>query len=129
MLVDLTFRQVCSDSSVCGLALACKTDGRCGPCERDNECSPGEVCVLDRCLLESLVLCRTASDCPEDHLCVTSTFAPGRRGNQTMRSFCLASSGGREQTEEDSIEDVEHEPADPIPVRPSDLLERLRAGG
>jgi len=126
MLVDVTFRQVCPDSSVCGLALACKADGLCGPCGSDAECVEGERCVLDHCLLADNVTCRSRTDCGEDELCILSGYTPLGRANGDMRSYCNAASGGQEQVEGDGSEAQDWEPAAPVPVPPEVLLDSLR---
>ena len=125
MLVDLTFRQVCSDSSVCGLALACKADGFCGPCVSDGECLTGEVCVLDHCLLRGNSTCRSRRDCGADELCTLTEYSQGRRGNALLRSRCLAWTGGEEQTAERQ-EPPHWEPASPTPVSVDALRESLQ---
>ncbi len=128
MLVDVTFPQVCSASSNCGLALACKEDGFCGPCESDAECAAGERCVLDHCLLAENVHCASRRQCAADELCILSGYTPVGRANAEMRSFCNPSSGGQEQVEMDAIEtESEHwDPAPPTPVSPQELLDSLR---
>lgn len=98
MLVDMSMRQLCDESSRCGLGLSCLADGKCGPCERDADCAAGEACVLDYCLPASNVECSAREDCAhvsDDAYCVLSGLTGGEpRGNSDMRSYCLASSGG-----------------------------------
>ena len=98
MLVNMTLRAACDASWRCGLAMACKADGRCGPCERDTECADGEVCVLDHCLRRELASCHTTRDCTERGTpCILTGYSVGARGNSEMRSLCQSSSGGRTQ--------------------------------
>lgn len=103
MLVDMSQRQYCEASSFCGFALACLDDGACGPCERDDQCASGEVCVLDHCVLAQNAGCRSRQDCAAegpDALCVLSGLTGGEaRGNGAMTSFCLAPRGGLVQDE------------------------------
>lgn len=100
MRVALDRQVVCADPAGCGLALACH-DGRCGPCRHDTDCADGEACVLDHCLREANVACRTRSDCGSaDELCVLNGYTGGDpRGNTALRSFCLAPRGGVAQRE------------------------------
>lgn len=125
MLVDLTFRQVCSESSVCGLALACKEDGFCGPCSSDGECAVGEICVLDHCLLRDNTTCRSRLDCAAGELCTLTDYSQGRRANAELRSRCLGRTGGEEQTPE-RADPPQWQPAPPTPVRVDTLMESLR---
>jgi hypothetical protein len=123
MLVDLTFRQICSDSSVCGLALACKDDGFCGACTSDGDCVVGEVCVLDHCLLPANTTCRSRRNCGADELCTLTEYSQGRRGNAALRSLCLGRSGGEEQT---APALTQPEPAMPTPVEVQTLMDSLQ---
>ncbi len=126
MLVDVTFPQVCSRSSQCGLALACKSNGFCGACASDSDCAAGEKCVLDRCLLASNVSCRTHADCPEGNLCILSGFTPGGRANRDMRSYCNPSWGGTKQVVQSSNPDAANwDPAPPLPVSAEKLRDSL----
>jgi hypothetical protein len=103
MRVDLSQRQYCEASSYCGFALACLDDQRCGPCQRDDQCAAGEVCVLDHCVKAANAGCRTRAECGgtgDDAMCVLSGLTGGEpRGNAEMRSFCRSSSGGTPQDE------------------------------
>jgi hypothetical protein len=92
MRVRRNFRAACTLPDGCGQALAC-LDGFCGPCRESTNCADGEVCVLDHCVLEALADCASGSECPVGNLCVLSGYSPGRRGNQTLRAFCLGPEG------------------------------------
>ena len=92
MLVDREDRQVCSETANCGIALSCRADGKCGPCESDAECLAGEVCVLDHCVLSKLVGCRHSSECGSGrayHCVLSGLTGNDVRGNSEMRSYCL----------------------------------------
>lgn len=139
MRVDLSQRQYCEASSYCGLALACLDDQRCGACQRDDQCTSGEVCVLDHCIAAANAGCRTRAECGglgADALCVLSGLSGGDpRGNTGMTSFCRPSSGGIAQ--DDAVVDerraarlaaaAEQQPVAP-PVSARDLRARLDAG-
>jgi hypothetical protein len=103
MLVDMSQRQYCEASSFCGFALACLDDNACGPCQRDDQCASGEVCVLDHCVLAKNAGCRSRQDCAGDDpdaLCVLSGLTGGEaRGNGDMTSYCQSSRGGVAQDE------------------------------
>jgi len=86
MLVEREGQSECRRGHVCGLALAC-LQGRCGPCRSDRECETGEVCVLDHCLLQANVRCRSAAQCGQG-LCILSGLSDDPRGNKEMRSLC-----------------------------------------
>lgn len=92
MLVDVSRSQECSSSGGCGLALACK-GGMCGPCGADRECSSGEICVLDHCILGAAAGCRSRQDCPNEGLCLLSGITADPRGNGRMISRCIATRG------------------------------------
>lgn len=103
MLVDMSMRQVCDQTTSCGLALSCSDDGQCGPCAVDDDCAGGEACVLDHCLPASQVACTSRDDCAhiagmgDDAYCVLSGLTGGEhRGNSQMRAHCQASAGGPE---------------------------------
>lgn len=93
MLVNLNVQPPCDGPGLCGLARACK-NGRCGPCEFDAECAPGESCVLDHCVRSANVHCRRRADCGPRSTCVLSGYSAGVRGNQEMRAYCLAMESG-----------------------------------
>ena len=93
MLVNLNVQPPCDAPGLCGSALACK-NGRCGPCEFDAECAPGESCVLDHCLLSANVRCRHTAECEPRSTCVLSGYSSGARGNADMRAYCLARESG-----------------------------------
>jgi hypothetical protein len=92
MRVDVTESMDCELSARCGLALAC-VNGKCGPCTRDAECAPAEVCVLDHCVQRDRAACESRRDCPRGQPCVISEYSPGPRGNEDMRTACLTESG------------------------------------
>ncbi|MCG8555441.1 MAG: hypothetical protein MJD61_09175 [Proteobacteria bacterium] len=100
MLVNVANFQVCTRSGSCGLGLAC-IERRCGPCSLDAECAEGEACVLDRCLREGNVGCRSRRDCGhlgEDALCILSGLtAHDPRSNAELRSYCNPGHGGTSQ--------------------------------
>lgn len=100
MLVDLTIRAPCAESGICSMALACREDGRCGPCITDDHCIAGERCVLDRCLSGSSVECVKNADCPDHHACVLSGLGTGERNNEGMRAYCLDLTDGEPQEAE-----------------------------
>lgn len=89
--------QACPSAELCGLALGCHKF-RCGPCAADIDCAPGEVCVLQHCVLSAQVACRARSDCDGGDLCVLSGLSPGPRGNGDMRAYCLSSGGPSGET-------------------------------
>ncbi len=138
MRVDLSQRQYCEASSYCGLALACLGDQRCGPCQRDDQCAAGEVCVLDHCVLAANAGCRTRAECGgagDDAMCVLSGLTGGEpRGNAAMRSYCRSSWGGTPQDESAPdarraarlAEAAAQQPVAP-PVSARDLRARLAA--
>lgn len=79
--------QRCEQAQDCSMPKGC-IDGRCLPCERDDQCAREEVCVLDHCLLEDLAACRSRSDCDSGEWCVMSGYSKGRRFNSDTRSYC-----------------------------------------
>lgn len=93
MLVNLNVQPPCDGPALCGMALACK-NGRCGPCEFDAECGPGESCVLDHCLRSANVSCHHTADCQPRSTCILSGYSGGARGNAEMRAYCLALESG-----------------------------------
>jgi len=125
MRVRLDRQPICAGGQSCGLALACK-DSRCGPCLSDDECAEGEVCVLDHCVLEDAVGCTSRQDCEDGSLCALSGYTAGLRGNEDMRAFCLATSGGTPQSPE-ALETRRGTAAAPPPVQASAILEELKA--
>lgn len=105
MLVRLDQRALCDTSIRCGLAAAC-ISGLCGPCENDEQCGAGEVCVLDHCLLRANVGCRGRRECAASESCVMSGYSPDARGNLKLKSRCGAPYG-----------DADAQPtADPNPI-------------
>ena len=101
MLVNTAVEQYCEASNYCGLALACNEQNVCGACSRDSDCASGEACVLDHCVVQEKVACRTRHDCThlgEDALCLLSGLTGGdTRGNADMTSYCQLPVGGQEQ--------------------------------
>lgn len=89
----------CDRPDGCGLALAC-VDGRCAPCEEDDECAAGEVCAVQHCVRQQLANCTTVRECGPRELCVLSGYSSDARGNLEMTAECLDITGGRRQTEE-----------------------------
>ena len=124
MLVDISVSVSCESTSFCGLAASCR-DGKCGPCVSDEHCLAGEACVLDHCVLASMVGCRSRVDCDPEHLCILTGYSAGPRGNDDLRAICSSESGGREQPLETEVRETV--PDDPIPVRPDEMIRRLRA--
>jgi len=108
MLVDVSMPQYCETSALCGLALACDKDHRCGPCRFDPDCSNGEACVLDRCVPQKNVGCRSRADCASlgpEALCVMNGLTGNEpRANSQLKSFCQAPVGGEVQTPESNLE-------------------------
>ena len=92
MLVDVSIAIGCFKADQCGLALACR-EGVCGPCTADDQCSNGESCVLDHCVLSENVACTTYSDCG-DGLCVLNGYSATPRGNDDMEAYCRGNTGG-----------------------------------
>jgi hypothetical protein len=77
----------CEQSAWCGLALAC-IDEKCGACTSDQDCAPGEGCVVEHCLKTELIGCRSYRDC-SPALCILSGLTGGTpRGNEDMTSYC-----------------------------------------
>jgi hypothetical protein len=122
MLVDLSMQANCESSMQCGLAMACRS-GRCGPCTRDSECGEGEGCVLDHCLLQAAIGCRSRSGCGAHELCVLSGYSADPRSNAELTSRCMTPDGGAR--ERDSLTSRDVVPAERTPVRADDLLREL----
>ena len=77
----------CEDSAFCGLALSC-VNQMCGACTSDQDCEPGEGCVVEHCLKTELIGCRSYRDC-SPALCLLSGLTGGTpRGNEQMTSYC-----------------------------------------
>lgn len=105
MLVDLNIKQMCGNSNHCGNALACIL-GTCSPCTEDVQCGKGAVCVLDHCVREKNVSCRTRTDCASvadssESLCVLSGYSSDVRGNNDMQAYCVNADGGTHQDQFD----------------------------
>ncbi len=125
MLVDQSIRAACDTTARCGLAMAC-VEGACGACVTDDECGAGEACVLDHCVPERNVECRTRHDCRGEELCVLSGYSDDLRGNGSMSAFCRPMDGGDDaEAETPYVAPPEDAEFDPRPVRVEDLLERL----
>jgi hypothetical protein len=93
MLVDLAVQPPCLDSSPCGLARAC-IQGVCTACSVDSDCAAGESCVLDHCVKNERVQCRSTKDCSDEGTCILSGYSSDPRGNSDMSSRCIARLGG-----------------------------------
>lgn len=93
MLVDLASQPPCLDGAYCGLGRAC-VDEVCTACESDSDCGNGEACVLDHCLIEDRVKCRSTRECPTDSMCILSGYTPDPRGNGGMDATCVSLTGG-----------------------------------
>lgn len=87
MLVEKNVRPPCEESARCGLGRAC-VGGVCVACQQDSQCSQGEVCVLDHCIQQGNVSCRSRRDCGEQELCVLSGYEATPRGNDGMLAQC-----------------------------------------
>jgi hypothetical protein len=125
MLVDLSRRPPCGQSARCGMALACREDGLCGPCRTDGDCAVGEGCVLDHCVPSAQVGCRRRADCAgEDAVCLLTGYSADPRGNAGMRSECLEKKGGRDRTAGEP--EPHFEPAPEPEVNPTRMLDSLR---
>lgn len=122
MLVDLSLQANCELSTQCGLAMACH-DGKCGPCTRDDQCGTGEGCVLDHCLLQSGIGCRSRRDCAPDELCVLSGYSDDARSNGELTAQCLAAKGG---LDEPIVSPRKNLPGGPTPVRADEMMRDLR---
>ena len=96
MLVNEAWTWACSADQPCTQARAC-VDGTCVACRADSDCLSGESCVLDHCVKQEQAGCRSYTDCTGEDpgaLCVLSGITHGaRRGNEDMRSYCLAPTG------------------------------------
>ena len=108
MRVEISELAPCLSSDRCGMGLAC-VEARCGPCVRDSDCAAGEGCSMDHCVPLDGLACRSARECPADHLCALTGTSDGPRGNREMRAYCLPLSGGYEFAE------VQERPAIPDP--------------
>jgi hypothetical protein len=127
MQVDLSVRALCGEANHCGLAAAC-TEGRCGPCGTDSDCSANEACVLDHCVPRENVACRTRHDCPGEQLCALSGYSSDPRGNAEMRAYCLDSSGGTHRPAEPTraAQADSSQPREPVVY--DELMRRLSSG-
>jgi hypothetical protein len=136
MLVSMVGRQLCEQTSNCGLALSCRSDGMCGPCEDDRGCGAGEACVLDHCLRANLLGCRSRKDCASagsGALCVlTGPTGNEVRGNSKTHAYCSVPGQPVPGFER---QDAEHHqaaiqvggPSERQPVAEADLLKVLRS--
>lgn len=125
MLVNKTYRAICSKTADCGLGLSCLDDAKCGPCRTDGDCLVGESCALDHCVTRSKASCRVAADCKQGELCVLSSYSQGLRGNSDMRAYCLPPTG--ESNAEVLTEVVPLGPVASAAVVPADLLHALKS--
>lgn len=126
MLVDVGFEPDCEQSTSCGWARAC-VDGRCTACRGDNDCSEGEVCVLDHCLLEANTDCRSRVECGDD-VCILNGFSTDPRNNADMRAQCGDTRGGREQVPLEQTPWVDPGPAQRPEIDADELRKLLRRG-
>jgi hypothetical protein len=124
MLVNTSAQAQCDTSARCGLAMACLRE-TCGPCVADSECSSGEVCVLDHCVLRERAECKSRRECPGDALCTLSGYSSDPRGNRELVAQCTPTSGQGRQPE--ATELIRGLPARPPEVSGMELLEQARA--
>lgn len=135
MLLNRAFATICETSGGCGLAMACR-GGRCGPCETDSQCAPGEVCSVQHCIQAHLAECRSRRDCPGDEaFCILSGYTADVRGNGSMRAYCTAAGDwGKPLDEEGEREVVQQQDArtlearEVVPGSAEDLRRRLAEG-
>lgn len=129
MLVDVSTQSSCESIDGCGLAMACLGGTQCGPCDRDSDCAGGEACVLDHCVQQSKVECRSESQCGADEVCVLSGYSDGIRGNEDMSARCQPTAGGIESPEIEELIALADEPSSadflPRPVSVADLRSSL----
>lgn len=89
MLVDVSALPIfCRTPSDCGAALGCFGKNGCGPCAVDRDCGSGEACVLDRCVLNYNVWCRSYRDCSGGVKCMLTGLSDDPRGNAEMQAVC-----------------------------------------
>ncbi len=120
MPVDIAVTPPCDTTDQCQLALAC-TKQVCTVCTEDRDCSGGEICVLDHCLVKENAGCVAARDCPDQELCMlestgSDAFADPR-GNKFLFSECTESGRGRNKMQPRE-EAVLSEPAPDPPSGP-----------
>lgn len=113
MLIDMNLRPMCETTAQCGRALSCR-EGHCLPCLEDRDCDVGESCVLDHCVRQEFIGCRTRADCHQDSLCILSGYSDGPRGNIEMKALCMETSGGQDIAEQD-LESAAHEESEGAP--------------
>jgi hypothetical protein len=126
MPIDRARQAACDTTDRCSLARACR-DGHCGACELDEECLVGEACVLQHCILETKVGCRSRASCKTKELCILSGYSAGPRGNEDLRSYCNPFRGGREQIEQsDAHGHQDFRPPSPGRVKIDEMRAELR---
>lgn len=132
MPVDVANPQFCERTEQCGLALSCR-DSKCLPCRTGADCLSGEDCVLDHCLRRELIKCKRHADCGrKEEACILSGYSSGARTNDTTRAYCVDTTSGQPQTEDEwkaRQPKTEPEPANAPPRPPTtedDLLQRVR---
>jgi hypothetical protein len=135
MLIDVALAPTCESTERCAFGQSCKRGAcgpgepadaecyRCLPCESDTECLRGEACVLDHCVKQELVSCRSSRDCPTGARCILSDYSTGARHNGEMRAYCPDINSGT--AELDGAED--DRPPSPLDDRPPPLAVKLGA--
>lgn len=124
-LVEVSVREPCNDFGSCGRGRACRADSTCGPCLNDGDCNDKEVCVLNNCVLEDKVLCRSQRDCPgEDSLCILDDdgSAYGWRGNEALYAVCSGSEEERRIAAATEDSDDRDGPRGPKPIVPPEPI-------
>lgn len=139
MRIDLSVAPACESTELCPFGQVCKPGAcgpgeppdadcrRCLPCESDRECLRGEVCVLDHCVKQELVSCRSAADCPAGVPCVLSGYSKPPRHNDGMRAYCPDIDGpGEPPGDEFESEPSERAAKERPPTLHQKLEEKLR---
>lgn len=121
MIVDNAVTPYCAQSEACGLARAC-INYHCVGCARDDECASDELCVLENCLKQANVGCRSSADC-DDGLCIMTPYSSDARGNTSVTSYCSAGNGPAKDSEEKGWPAGEEPPAVATPF--DELLSAL----
>jgi hypothetical protein len=123
-LVETNFSSPCARASDCARARACR-DGSCGPCLSDEDCSEGESCVLDQCLIAAQSQCRTRRDCSAGEKCMIyrsgSNAFTDPRGNQFLIAECTDRNRLRSLPQVDKPE-INAPPPLPFPAPESDVV-------
>jgi hypothetical protein len=128
MLVNLASQPPCLDGAVCGMARAC-IEGVCTACGSDHDCNPGEVCVLDHCLMSDRVSCRSTKECSNGAKCTLSGYSADLRGNADLSSRCVSPRSGSGVEAADNAAQVAAPRPEPAPraVTFDDEMARARA--